>query len=379
MSSQYTTSLKIQEIGNGEQSGIWGSTTNTNWTLIEQAVAGVQTITMANTNYTLSNLNGLLDEARNMVLIVTGTNNTTYQVIAPLVSKMYVVTNNTTGGNAITIGASSGSVVTIPNGTTAQVYCDGSTGIFSAQTGSAGNFTVNGNFTVTGNQTDTGNLTVGGTFTANNAATFAVSPTAPTPTAGDNTTKVATTAFVQNALPSFGTMATQNANSVAITGGTIDGVTGTNSGMTVGTATNATNVTGTVAVGNGGTGLTSVGTSGYALASNGSGLTYKKLGLGITGETWTVVTGSRSFGSTSYTNSYSYPIMVTVTASSSGAGGNHELNAYVNGTQIASTVEYAAGNATVNLTWVVPPGATYGADTTGSNTTTNLGTWSELY
>ena len=200
-----------------------------------------------------------------------------------------------------------------------------------------------------------------------------------TPTAGDNTTKVATTAFVQNALPSFGTMATQNANSVAITGGTIDGVTGTNSGMTVGTATNATNVTGTVAVGNGGTGLTSVGTSGYALASNGSGLTYKKLGLGITGETWTVVTGSRSFGSTSYTNSYSYPIMVTVTASSSGAGGNHQLNAYVNGTQIAQTVEYAAGNATVNLTWVVPPGATYGADTTGSNTTTNLGTWSELY
>ena len=196
MSSQYTTSLKIQEIGNGEQSGIWGSTTNTNWTLIEQAVAGVQTITMANTNYTLSNLNGLLDEARNMVLIVTGTNNTTYQVIAPLVSKMYVVTNNTTGGNAITIGASSGSVVTIPNGTTAQVYCDGSTGFYSAQTGSAGNFTVNGNFTVTGNQTDTGNLTVGGTFTANNAATFAVGPTAPTATTGTNTTQLATTAFV---------------------------------------------------------------------------------------------------------------------------------------------------------------------------------------
>ena len=39
-------------------------------------------------------------------------------------------------------------------------------------------------------------------------------------------------------------MSTQNANNVAITGGTINGVTGTNSGMTVGTATNATNVTG---------------------------------------------------------------------------------------------------------------------------------------
>ena len=83
MASTYTTSLKIQEIGSGEQSGVWGSTTNTNWTLIEQAVAGVQTITMANANYTLTNLNGVLDEARNMVLVVQGTNSGIYQVIIP--------------------------------------------------------------------------------------------------------------------------------------------------------------------------------------------------------------------------------------------------------------------------------------------------------
>jgi microcystin-dependent protein len=205
MASTYTTSLKIQEIGNGEQSGVWGTTTNTNWQLIEQAVAGVQTITMSNANYTLTNLNGVLDEARNMVLVIQGTNSGIYQVVAPLNQpKMYVISNQTSGGYAITIGASSGSVVTIPNGTTAQVYCDGSTGFYSAQTGSAGNFTVNGNFTVTGNQTDTGNLTVGGTFIASNTATFAVSPTAPTPTAGDNTTKIATTAFVTTAVGAAG-------------------------------------------------------------------------------------------------------------------------------------------------------------------------------
>ena len=196
MASTYTTSLKIQEIGSGEQSGVWGNTTNTNWMLIEQAVAGVQTITMSNANYTLTNLNGVLDEARNMVLVIQGANSGIYQVIAPLNQpKMYVVSNQTTGGYAITIGASSGSVVSIPNGTTAQVYTDG-TNFYSAQTGSAGDFKVNGNFTVTGNQTDTGNLTVGGNFAASNAATFSVSPTAPTPTTGDNTTKVATTAFV---------------------------------------------------------------------------------------------------------------------------------------------------------------------------------------
>jgi len=241
MASTYTTSLKIQQIGNGEQSGIWGTSTNTNWNLIEQAVAGVQTITMSNANYTLTNLNGVSDEARNMVLVVQGTNSGIYQVVAPLNQpKMYVVSNQTTGGYAITIGAASGSVISIPNGVTAQVYTDG-TNFYSAQTGSAGNFTVNGTLTASG-VTDTGSLSAA-SLSVSGAATFSTSPTAPTPTTGDNTTKVATTAFVQNSLPSLGTMASQNANSVAITGGTINGVTGTASGLTVGTATNATNAT----------------------------------------------------------------------------------------------------------------------------------------
>ena len=213
MASSYTTSLKIQEIGTGEQSGSWGTTTNTNWTLIEQAVAGVQTITMANANYTLTNLNGVSDEARNMVLVVTGTNSGIYQVIAPLNQpKMYVVYNNTTGGYAITIGASSGSIITIPNGVTAQVYTDG-TNFFSAQTGSAGNFTVNGTLTASG-ITDTGALSAS-SLTVSGAAAFSTSPTAPTPTTADNTTKVATTAFVQANIPT--TVA--SANAIANTGG----------------------------------------------------------------------------------------------------------------------------------------------------------------
>ena len=150
MPSSYTTSLKIQEIAGGEQSGYWGTTTNTNWTLIEQAVAGVETITMSNSDYTLSNLNGVLDEARNMVLVVNGTNSGIRQIIAPLVPKFYVIRNATVGGYAITIGGATGSVITIPNGVVSQVYCDGSN-FYSAQTGSAGNFNVNGDLTVGGN------------------------------------------------------------------------------------------------------------------------------------------------------------------------------------------------------------------------------------
>ena len=159
MASTYTTSLKIQQIGNGEQAGTWGSTTNTNWNLIEQAVAGVQTITMANANYTLSNLNGTLDEARNAVIVVNGTNSGVYQVIAPLVTKTFIVSNQTSGGNSITIGGASGSVITIPNGTTGQVYCDGSN-FYSAMTTSAGNYNVSGDLVVSGNITAQGTTNI---------------------------------------------------------------------------------------------------------------------------------------------------------------------------------------------------------------------------
>jgi len=152
MASIYTTSLKIQEIGNGEQSGTWGSTTNTNWTLVEQAIAGVTQITMSNANFTLQTLNGVSQspDGRSAVLVVSGSNSAIYQVITPLVQKVYIVYNNTSGGYAITIGGATGAKITIPNGATAQVYCDG-TDFYAAQTGAAGNFTIGGNLTVQGN------------------------------------------------------------------------------------------------------------------------------------------------------------------------------------------------------------------------------------
>jgi len=157
MASSYSPSLKLELIGNGDQSGTWGETTNRNLgTLLEQAITGVTSITMANADYTLTSYNGVTDEARNAVLVVGGTNSASRQIIIPLVEKLYVITNNTSGGYNITIGGATGTTVTIPNGITAQVYCDG-TNTYSAQTGSAGNFTVNGTLTATG-LTDTGNM-----------------------------------------------------------------------------------------------------------------------------------------------------------------------------------------------------------------------------
>jgi len=209
MASSFSPSLKIELIGNGDQSGTWGTTTNNNLgTILEQAITGVQTITMVNADYTLTSFNGVSDEARNAVLVATGTNSAIRQIICPLVEKLYVIYNNTTGGFAITIGGLTGSIVTVPNGTTAQVYCDG-TNFFSSQTGSAGNFNINGNLTVGGTSTLTGALAgTTGVFSgaiSSVSPAFTGTPTAPTAAQGTNSTQIATTAFVQaNSAPTGG-------------------------------------------------------------------------------------------------------------------------------------------------------------------------------
>jgi hypothetical protein len=127
---------------------------------------------MVDANYTLTNFNGVVDEARNAVLVVGGTNAAVRDVIAPLVEKLYVVKNSTSGGFAINIRAASGSSVSVPSGATVWVYCDG-TNFNAINTESVGNFEVNGNLTVTGNTnavaaTYTGNVVALNYSTAGN-------------------------------------------------------------------------------------------------------------------------------------------------------------------------------------------------------------------
>jgi hypothetical protein len=276
MASTYSPSLRLELIGDGDQSGIWGQTTNNNLGyLLEQSVAGVIAITMTDANYTLSNFNGVVDEARNQVLVMGGALTATRNVIAPLVEKTYIVKNSTTGSQSIQIIGSSGLGVTIPNGVTALVYCDG-TNFYNALTGSVGNFTVNGNLSVTGTTALTGALS-GSTAAFSGAIssvspTFTGTPTAPTATAGTNTTQIATTAFVQTATGTLGTMSTQNANAVAITGGTITGITD----LTVadGGTGSSSFTANSVLLGNGTSALSgnlvAPGTSGNVLTSNGT-------------------------------------------------------------------------------------------------------------
>jgi hypothetical protein len=147
MATTYSNSLKLALIGDGDQSGIWGQTTNTNLgTLVEQAITGVTSIAMSDANYTLSNFNGVLNEARNAVLVVTGANSAVRDVIPPVVKKVYTVVNNTSGGFAIRVIGATGTGVSIPPGFTTLVYCDG-VNFFEAM--SSGTTSVNtSNYTI---------------------------------------------------------------------------------------------------------------------------------------------------------------------------------------------------------------------------------------
>lgn len=206
MASTYSTSLKLTLIGDGDQSGIWGQTTNTNLgTLIEQAITGVQSIVMSDANYTLTNFNGISDEARNAVLVVTGTNSTVRDLIPPLVEKLYLVFNNTTGGNAIRVIGASGTGVNVPNGVTTWVYCDG-TNFYNGISGTAGNFIINGALTTTGALTYGGvtlsnSVTGTGSMVLSTSPTFTGTPIAPTASVSTDNTQIATTAFVRDIIP----------------------------------------------------------------------------------------------------------------------------------------------------------------------------------
>ena len=255
MASTYSSSLKLTLIGDGEQAGTWGSTTNNNWNLIEEAVTGINGIDLTGlTTYTLTNYNGTTDEARNIALLFKGTPSATVTITAPLQNKFYIIKNAT--GQTVTMSASGGSVsLSIPSGVTAQAYCDASnvsgtgTGFYSAQTGSAGNFTVNGNLNVTGSQTDTGNFLAAGVLGAYTSASFTGGISNGSGSAGTvlNVTAVASgTLFIGQRISGSGIT-----SGTIITGfGTGSGGTGTytvNTSQLVGGGTSITGAAGAVA------------------------------------------------------------------------------------------------------------------------------------
>jgi hypothetical protein len=100
MASTYSTDLKLELMVTGENAGTWGDKTNTNLNLIQQAVAGYQTVSIAGGAQTTALVmsNATLSNARNAVIALTGTITGNQIVTIPDgIEKTYIIYNNTTG------------------------------------------------------------------------------------------------------------------------------------------------------------------------------------------------------------------------------------------------------------------------------------------
>ena len=121
MASTYSD-LKIELIGTGEQSGTWGTTTNTNLgTAIEQAIVGKADVTVSSTSVTLTLTDSnALQDARALYLNLSGTPGGAATLNVPAIEKNYIVKNGT--GEQVTIKVSGQTGVVIPDGKTVLVY-----------------------------------------------------------------------------------------------------------------------------------------------------------------------------------------------------------------------------------------------------------------
>jgi hypothetical protein len=120
----YSTNLRLIQPSVGEYPGSWGTEVNNSLTaLVDRAIAGTANITMTAGNYTLNNANGVDDDGKAMFLVLGGTPGAAYQVICPAISKLYFVTNST--GFAQTVKTAAGSGISVPNGASMTLRCDG--------------------------------------------------------------------------------------------------------------------------------------------------------------------------------------------------------------------------------------------------------------
>jgi hypothetical protein len=100
MASSYSTDLKLELMVTGENAGTWGTKTNTNLELLQQAIAGYQDVSIAGGAQTtaLAMTNATLSNARNAVIKFSGTITGNQIVTIPNgIEKTYILYNGTTG------------------------------------------------------------------------------------------------------------------------------------------------------------------------------------------------------------------------------------------------------------------------------------------
>ena len=127
MASTYSSDLKLELMATGENAGTWGTKTNTNLNLVQQAVAGYEAIDVASADVTLAMTDATISNARNATIKLTGTLAANRTVTCPdSIEKAYNIIDGTDhAGYTLTFKTASGSGVLLCEGNCYLLYADG--------------------------------------------------------------------------------------------------------------------------------------------------------------------------------------------------------------------------------------------------------------
>jgi hypothetical protein len=130
MASSYSADLKLELMATGEKSGLWGDITNTNLTILQQAIAGYEEVSIAGGVQTtpLVFSNGLVSNGKNAVIKFIGTITGNQTVTIPdTIEKTYIISNGTTGAFTVEFKTATGTGVTFgaTDKSTKTLFADG--------------------------------------------------------------------------------------------------------------------------------------------------------------------------------------------------------------------------------------------------------------
>ena len=128
MASTFVNNLRLEEMATGEQSGNWGTKTNTNLELIGEALGfGTEGITTNADTHSTVVADASSDAGRAMFIKYTGTLDSACTItISPnTIKRVHIIENGTSGSQNIIISQGSGTNVTIAPGTAKVLYLDG--------------------------------------------------------------------------------------------------------------------------------------------------------------------------------------------------------------------------------------------------------------
>jgi len=139
MPSTYNNNLRLEMIANGEQSGTWGSTTNTNLgTLLVEAITSTATVNLTSLSQAFTVANGATDESRCAAILLTSAIAGPFNVYAPSLAKLYVIRNDS--GAQVTIYCNAGTVLSPSPAGAAFVIPNGKTVFIRANNDNGGNW-----------------------------------------------------------------------------------------------------------------------------------------------------------------------------------------------------------------------------------------------